>query len=42
MLTDWQQRIYNDAYVQGADGMIPYYPNLDEEHLQRHELGIVL
>ncbi|KAL8943745.1 MAG: hypothetical protein Q9216_000851 [Gyalolechia sp. 2 TL-2023] len=35
-------RIYNDAYVQGADGMIPYYPNLDEEHLQRHELGIVL
>ncbi|KAL8763568.1 MAG: hypothetical protein Q9184_000695 [Pyrenodesmia sp. 2 TL-2023] len=35
-------RIYNDAYVQGADGMIPYYPNLDEDHLQRHELGIVL
>ncbi|KAI4115150.1 MAG: hypothetical protein LQ345_004202 [Seirophora villosa] len=35
-------RIYNDAYVQGADGIIPYYPNLDEERLQRHELGIVL
>lgn len=42
MLTRTIQRIYNDAYVQGADGMIPYYPNLDEEHLLRHELGIVL
>jgi splicing factor 3B subunit 1 len=35
-------RLYNDAYVQGADGMVPYYPNLDEERLQRHELFIVL
>ncbi|MCJ1446259.1 MAG: hypothetical protein MMC23_006764 [Stictis urceolatum] len=35
-------RLYNDAYVQGADGMVPYYPNLDEKRLQRHELAIVL
>ncbi|KAI9753640.1 MAG: plasma membrane calcium [Chaenotheca gracillima] len=35
-------RLYNDAYVQGADGMVPYYPNLDEENMARHELAIVL
>lgn len=35
-------RLYNDAYVQGADAMIPYYPNLEEEGLARHELGIVI
>ena len=35
-------RLYNDAYVQGADGIVPYYPTLDEEHMQRHELAIVL
>lgn len=35
-------RLYNDAYVQGADAMIPYYPNMDEEKLNRHELAIVL
>lgn len=35
-------RLYNDAYVQGADAMVPYYPNLAEEGLGRHELGIVL
>ncbi|CAF9931176.1 MAG: hypothetical protein HETSPECPRED_007819 [Heterodermia speciosa] len=35
-------RLYNDAYVQGADAMIPYYPNMDEERLNRHELAIVL
>ncbi|KAI9803965.1 MAG: hypothetical protein M1833_000246 [Piccolia ochrophora] len=35
-------RLYNDAYVQGADGMVPYYPTLDEEKLGRHELAIVL
>ena len=35
-------RVYNNAYVQGADSMIPYYPNMDEERLQRHELMIVL
>ncbi|KAL9040302.1 MAG: hypothetical protein Q9214_004542, partial [Letrouitia sp. 1 TL-2023] len=35
-------RIYNDAYVQGADGMVPYYPNFDDERMNRHELAIVL
>ena len=35
-------KIYNNAYVQGADSMVPYYPNLDEERLNRHELAIVL
>ncbi|KAL6869923.1 U2 snRNP component prp10 [Amphichorda felina] len=35
-------RLYNDAYVQGADAMVPYYPNLDEDKLDRPELAIVL
>ena len=35
-------RLYNDAYVQGADAMVPYYPNLADEGLARHELGILL
>ncbi|MCJ1373371.1 hypothetical protein MMC20_004599 [Loxospora ochrophaea] len=34
--------VYNDAYVQGADGMVPYYPSMDEESLNRHELEIVI
>jgi splicing factor 3B subunit 1 len=35
-------RLYNDAYVQGADAMVPYYPNLDEEKIDRPELAIIL
>lgn len=35
-------KCYNNAYVQGADAMVPYFPSLDEEHLNRHELAIVL
>lgn len=35
-------KCYNNAYVQGADAMVPYYPTLDEERLWRHELAIVL
>jgi splicing factor 3B subunit 1 len=35
-------RLYNDAYVQGADAMVPYYPNLADEGLARRELAIVL
>ncbi|KLU81500.1 splicing factor 3B subunit 1 [Magnaporthiopsis poae ATCC 64411] len=35
-------RLYNDAYVQGADAMVPYYPNLEEDGLDRGELGIIL
>ncbi|EGX44585.1 hypothetical protein AOL_s00188g253 [Orbilia oligospora ATCC 24927] len=35
-------RLYNNAYVQSADSMVPFYPNLDEEKLQRHELYILV
>ena len=35
-------RLYNDAYVQAADAMVPYYPNLVEEDIDRGELAIVL
>ena len=35
-------RLYNDAYVQCADAMVPYYPNLDEDKIDRPELAIVL
>ena len=35
-------RLYNDSYVQSADAMVPYYPNLDEEVLTRHELSIII
>lgn len=35
-------RLYNDAYVQGADSMVPYYPNLDDEKIDRSELAIIL
>ncbi|KAH8676023.1 U2 snRNP component prp10 [Xylariales sp. PMI_506] len=35
-------RLYNDAYVQAADAMVPYYPNLTEEGFDRPELAIVL
>lgn len=35
-------RLYNDAYVQGADAMVPYYPNFEGEGLARHELAIVI
>ncbi|CAJ0553808.1 Ff.00g123200.m01.CDS01 [Fusarium sp. VM40] len=35
-------RLYNDAYVQAADAMVPYYPNLDEDKMDRPELAIVL
>ncbi|KAJ4290122.1 U2 snRNP component prp10 [Collariella sp. IMI 366227] len=35
-------RLYNDAYVWGADAMVPYYPNLVEEGIDRGDLAIVL
>lgn len=35
-------RLYNEAYVQSADAMVPYYPNLDEDKCIRHELSIIL
>ncbi|KAH8893796.1 ARM repeat-containing protein [Thozetella sp. PMI_491] len=35
-------RLYNDAYVHAADAMVPYYPNLQDEGIDRGELAIVL
>lgn len=35
-------RLYNDAYVQSADAMVPYYPELDEAGGKRHELAILI
>ena len=35
-------RLYNDAYVQSADAMVPYYPNMADEGAPRHELNIIL
>ncbi|TAQ87289.1 hypothetical protein B7494_g4377 [Chlorociboria aeruginascens] len=35
-------RLYNSSYVQEADAMIPYYPNLDDERMDRPELAIVI
>jgi splicing factor 3B subunit 1 len=34
-------RLYNDAYVQGADAMIPYYPDIEGEG-DRPELSIII
>lgn len=35
-------RLYNDAYVQSADALVPYYPSLDDEKVDRPELFIML
>lgn len=35
-------RLYNDCYVVQGDAMIPYYPNLDDENMDRPELAIVI
>ncbi|KAF2482600.1 armadillo-type protein [Neohortaea acidophila] len=35
-------RLYNDAYVQAADAMVPYYPPLEEDQLRRMELTIMI
>ncbi|KAI5288792.1 hypothetical protein KEM54_004870 [Ascosphaera aggregata] len=35
-------RLYNDAYVQGADSMVPYYPRIEEGGLARDELSIFI
>ncbi|TVY19128.1 U2 snRNP component prp10 [Lachnellula arida] len=35
-------RLYNDCYVQSADAIVPYYPNLDDERMDRPELAIVI
>lgn len=35
-------RIYNDAYVQHADAMVPAYPQFEDEDVKRHELDIFI
>jgi splicing factor 3B subunit 1 len=35
-------RLYNEQYVLNADAMVPYYPNLEDEKMDRPELGIVI
>jgi splicing factor 3B subunit 1 len=35
-------RLYNDAYVQSADAMVPYYPDLEHDGVSRAELSIVI
>jgi splicing factor 3B subunit 1 len=35
-------RIYNDAYIQSADAMVPAYPQFEEDNLRRHELDIFI
>ena len=35
-------RLYNDAYVQAADAMVPYYPSMQEDGMDRPELAIIL
>ena len=35
-------KIYRSTYVQVADAMVPYYPNLDDEKMHRPELAIVI
>ncbi|CAO2656818.1 Nn.00g056210.m01.CDS01 [Neocucurbitaria sp. VM-36] len=35
-------RIYNDAYVQNADSIVPAYPTFEEEDVRRHELDIFI
>ena len=35
-------RLYNEAYVQSADAMVPYYPPLEDDKLRRDELMIVI
>lgn len=35
-------RVYNDAYVQSADAMIPAFPAFDDPSLRRHELDIFI
>ncbi|KAL4977601.1 armadillo-type protein [Aspergillus desertorum] len=35
-------RLYNDAYVQSADAIVPYYPELEDDGLKRDELLIMV
>lgn len=35
-------RIYNDAYIQSADAIVPAYPPFEDDNLRRHELEIFI
>ncbi|KAJ5646591.1 splicing factor 3B subunit 1 [Penicillium lividum] len=35
-------RLYNDSYVQAADAMVPYYPNVEDDGMDRPELFIIV
>lgn len=35
-------RLYNDAYIQGADAMVPYYPAMTDETVDESELAVLL
>ncbi|KAF2099907.1 splicing factor 3B subunit 1 [Rhizodiscina lignyota] len=35
-------KLYNDAYVQNADSLVPYYPDLDDESTKRNELFMMI
>ncbi|KAJ5716896.1 U2 snRNP component prp10 [Penicillium malachiteum] len=35
-------RLYNDAYVQAADAMVPYYPSVEDDGMDRPELSIIV
>ncbi|KAF2869564.1 splicing factor 3B subunit 1 [Massariosphaeria phaeospora] len=35
-------RLYNDAYVQSADAMVPAYPDVEDEACRRHELDVFI
>ncbi|KAF2736588.1 ARM repeat-containing protein [Polyplosphaeria fusca] len=35
-------RVYNEAYVQSADAMVPAYPNLQDDVYRRHELDVFI
>ncbi|KAH9879103.1 U2 snRNP component prp10 [Plenodomus biglobosus] len=35
-------RIYNDAYVQNSDSMVPAFPVFEDEDVRRHELDIFI
>ncbi|CAD6445739.1 55d9bb9e-61ac-491f-9234-89ff3bb8466c [Sclerotinia trifoliorum] len=34
--------LYNSAYVLSADAIVPYYPNMDDEKMDRPDLAIVI
>lgn len=34
--------LYNSAYVLSADALVPYYPNMDDEKMDRPDLAIVI